>query len=49
VTLYQKFLYPQRSAPLLTAYYDPDEKILGHGARVDRDEVKKVHYDPRNK
>ena len=38
ITLHQKYLYPKRGQPTLTAYCDPDDRV--HGARVDIMEVK---------
>lgn len=40
ITLHQKYLYPKRGQPLLTAYADPDDKV--HGARVDIMEVRAI-------
>lgn len=42
MTISQKYLYPKRGLPLLTAYYDPDVPIIGHSARLDRAEVQKI-------
>lgn len=38
ITLHQKYLYPKRGQPLLTAYCDPDDRM--HGARVDIMEIR---------
>ena len=38
ITLHQKYLYPKRGQPVLTAYCDPDDRM--HGARVDIMEIR---------